>query len=115
MRVETQGLGVRLDEVDVGQAHRVDSLARDREHSRRHVHGDDSSRLSDGARRSQRRVAAASCDIEHPIARTYTRQLDQPIVDRLRGALERRPPSLPTLRAVVPRGLLLALYFQILI
>ena len=40
-------------------------------------------------------------------------QQDQTIIDRLRGALERRPPSLPSRGAVVPRGLLLALYFQI--
>ncbi len=43
MRVEAQRLGVGLDEIDVGQARGVDSFARDREHPRRHVHGDDAS------------------------------------------------------------------------
>src|SRR5208337_2627175 len=58
--------------------------------------------------------AATSRDVEHAIAGAHSRQLDQPIVDRLRGSLECGPPSLPPLRAVVPRGLLLALNFQII-
>ena len=95
------------------QVRRVDSLARYREHPGRHVDGDDSSRRADGAGGGQRRLAAAGRDIEHAIAGAQSCELDQPVVHRLRGALEGRPPSLPALGAVVPRGLLLALYFQI--
>ena len=75
MRVEAQRLGVGLDEFDVVQAGRVDSFARDREHPGRHVDGDDSSRLSDGARGGQRRLAAAGRDIEHTIAGAHLRQI----------------------------------------
>src|SRR5208337_4019943 len=101
------------DQLDVLQASRVDPVARDREHPRRHVDGDDSPRRSDGAGRGQRGLAAAGCDIEHAIAGAHYRQLDEPVVDELRGALKRGPPSLPSFSAIVPRGLLLAFHFQI--
>src|SRR5271156_2412170 len=113
VRVELERLGVGLDEVDVVQTRRVDSLARYREHAGRHVDGDDASRRPDGAGCSQCGLAAAGRDIEHAIAGAHSCERDQPVVHRLRGALEGRPPSLPALGAVVPRGLLLALYFQI--
>jgi len=66
--------------------------------------------LSNRAGRGQCGLAAAGRDIENALAGANSRQLDEAVVDGLRGALEGRPPSLPALGAIVPRRLQLVLF-----
>src|SRR5712692_4294679 len=66
-----------------------------------------------GARRSERGLAAAGCDIQHALTGACTAEFDQPFIDCMRGAFKSRPPSFPTLRGIVPGGLLFVLQLQI--
>ena len=78
MVVEFKRLRVGFDQFDISEPSGVDSLARNFEHPRRHIDYDDAPRGPDRARRRERRLSAASCDVEHAIIGARTNSLNQP-------------------------------------
>jgi len=100
-------LGVLFAKYDLRQSASSRTLRGEREHAAGEVAAGDLPGRSRGACRGQRRFAESGGDIEHAVTGSDAGEAHEPVVQRLRPALDRVKPLVPRSGDPIPPGTLL--------